>query len=447
MTLETASTALDPRLPTIGLRREDKPGERRAPLSPHHVAELVQDHGIAVQLEPAPARVFGDDEYAAAGASVSPRLDHCDLLLGVKEVAIERLAAERPHAFFSHLIKGQTQNVSLLRGLIEGRCTLLDYEPIVDAQGRRLIFFGRQAGHAGMIDALWAYGKRLKWEGLDNPFEEIRRAHDYADLDEARRHIAAVGDGIRRDRLPPNLRPVVVAFAGSGNVSKGAQEVFERLPYQELDPQDLAGLAEARERPRNVVYKTVLQRSQRLRRPDGGFDEAEYRHHPDRYASRMADHLPHLSILVNGTFWEPGIPRLVTIEQVRQLWRDSDRPKLRVIADITCDIEGSIELTVKATEPDDPVYVFELDSLAARSGVAGRGPVVLAVDNLPSELPREATERFGDSLLGFVPALARCDWSRPFHELALPEAVHRAIVVHRGALTPRYASLQPPGGA
>ena len=235
----------------------------------------------------------------------------------------------------------------------------------------------------------------------------------------------------------------MVAFAGSGNVSKGAQEVFERLPYLDVDAQDLEGLAEARERPRDVLYKTVLERPQRLRRADGGFDEAEYRHHPDRYASRMAEHLPHLSILVNGTFWEPGLPTLVTVDQIGRLWRDSDRPKLRVIADITCDIEGSIELTVKATQADEPepLYVYDLETGEARDGVAGRGPVVLAVDNLPSELPREATERFGDSLLRFVPALARCDWSRSFHDLVLPEELHRAVVVHRGSLTPRYSSL------
>ena len=142
--------------------------------------------------------------------------------------------------------------------------------------------------------------------------------------------------------------------------------------------------AEARERPCDVVFKTVLGRAQRLRGAHGGFDEAEYRHHPGRYSSRMAEYLPHLSILVNGTYWEPGLPALVTVDQIKQLWRDSDRPKLRVIADITCDVEGSIELTVKTTQPDDPVYVYDLDTGKARSGVAGRGPVV-AVDNLPSE--------------------------------------------------------------
>ncbi len=399
------------------------------------MAEIVQDHGVAVRVEPAPERIFEDEEYAVAGASISTSLDACDLLLGVKEVAIERLAPERAHACFSHLFKGQFQNVSLLRGVVERHCTLVDYEQIVDARGRRLIFFGRQAGHAGMIDALWAFGRRLKWEGLANPFEEIRRAYEYADLDEARRHIASVGERIRRDRLPPNLRPVVVAFAGSGNVSKGAQEVLERLPYLELDARDLGGLAEAREGPRDVVFKTVLDRPLRLRRADGGFDEAEYRHHPGRYVSRMAEHLPHISIFVNGTYWEPGLPRLVSVDQIGQLWRDSDRPKLRVIADITCDVEGSIELNVKATPSEQPVYVYDPETGEVRDGVAGRGPVVLAVDNLPSELPREATERFGDSLMRFVPALARCDWSRSFHDLALPEPLHRAVILHRGHRT------------
>ena len=117
------------------------------------------------------------------------------------------------------------------------------------------------------------------------------------------------------------------------------------------------------------------------------------------------------------------------------------RLELRVVADITCDVRGSVELNVATTSPDDPVYVYDLDTGEARHGVEGRGPVVLAVDNLPSELPRESTERFGDSLLRFVPALARCDWSRSFHDLALPEELHRAVVIHRGELTPRYSAL------
>ncbi|MFN2238707.1 MAG: bifunctional lysine ketoglutarate reductase /saccharopine dehydrogenase family protein [Thermoanaerobaculia bacterium] len=437
----------------IGIRKEDKNRwERRAPLTPDHVAELARMQKVEVVVQPSSRRAFHDLDYERSGAKLSLDLGDTSIILGVKEIPPERILDEKIYIIFPHVTKGQQTNMPMLQRFIERRCTLIDYELITDRRGRRLIFFGRHAGYAGMIDTLWALGRRLTHEGFETPFEQIRMAHGYSSLDEALRDVARAGERIRHEGLPVGLRPIVFAFTGSGNVIQGALEVFDRLPFSRIDPDQLRSLPEDRDRPRNLVYKTVLDRSHRFERRDGGeFDPGEFAGSPESYRSAVAPLLPHITALVNGVFWEPVQPRLVTKDDIRRLWAEEKQPKLRVIGDITCDIGGSIEMNVKATEPGDPIYVWDPATEGIQMGAAGPGPVILAVDNLPCELPIEASQHFGDSLLGFVPALGRCDWSRRYDELDLPPEIHRAIIVHQGELTPRYrflaASLEPAAGS
>jgi alpha-aminoadipic semialdehyde synthase len=406
----------------IGIRREDKNRwERRAPLTPEHVAELTR-HGVDVAVEPSTLRVFPDEAYRAAGARVVDDLSSCPLVLGVKEIPVERLNPGTAYFYFAHVTKGQPANMPMLRRLIELRATLVDYEKIADDRGRRLVFFGRHAGFAGMLDTLAALGKRLLWEGIDSPFASLRWAHDYADLEEAHAALARVADTIRRDGVPDALHPLVVGFTGSGNASKGAQEIFDQLPYEEILPEDLSSMFANEDLPRNILYKVVFTRS-------------------DRFGAPMAPHLRHLTALVNGIYWEPGHPRVARLDDIRELFGGDAAPRLRVIGDISCDLGGSIEANVRITTPGDPVYVYDTVSGEAVSGVAGRGPVILAVDNLPCELPVDASQHFGDALLRFLPALSRCDWSRPFDALELQDEIRRAVIVHRGRLTPSYADL------
>lgn len=429
----------------IGIRAEDKnEWERRAPLTPDHVRELVEKN-VRVLVEPSSLRIFPDSEYQSAGAELTSDLAPCSVILGVKEVPLDKLIGGKTYLYFSHVIKGQEYNMPMLERLLELGCTLIDYEPITDSRGHRLIFFGRHAGYAGMIDTLWTLGRRLASEGFATPLAQLRPAHEYASLEEALAHIARIGDEIRHGGMPPGLRPVVVAFTGSGNVSHGAQEVFDRLPWQSISPAELAHLEEDRDRPHNVVYKCVLEREDRYTPLNGGaFDASEYRSNPGAYASAIEPLLPHITVFVNGVYWEPGHPKLISTAMVRALWESESQPKLRVIGDITCDVGGSVEVNVRATDPGDPVYVWDVSSGSALSGVEGRGPVLMAVDNLPCELPADASSHFGDSLARFVPALARCDWSREFAALELPEEIRRAIITHQGALTPGYRYLEVP---
>jgi saccharopine dehydrogenase (NAD+, L-lysine-forming) len=407
----------------IGVRREDKNRwERRAPITPEHVAELAR-HGVTVCCEPSTVRVFPDGAFRDAGANIDGDLSSCPLVIGVKEIPAAKLKPGKAYAFFAHVAKGQPSNMPMLARMMELGCTLIDYEKIVDDRGRRLVFFGRHAGFAGMLDTLTALGRRLLWEGIASPFSTMKMAHEYADLEEAHADLARVADAVRRGGVPAQLHPLVFGFTGSGNVAKGAQEIFDHLPYEEILPEDLAAATADPDLPRNILYKVAFSRDERMAQ-DGS----------------MRRHLSHLTVLVNGVYWEPQHPRVVSFDDLRALFHGAS-PRLRVIADISCDVNGSIEANVRVTTPDNPIYVYDVARGEAVDGVAGAGPVILAVDNLPCELPVDASRSFGDALLRFLPALARCDWTLPFESLPLPDDVRRAVIVHRGKLTPAFAYL------
>jgi alpha-aminoadipic semialdehyde synthase len=176
--------------------------------------------------------------------------------------------------------------------------------------------------------------------------------------------------------------------------------------------------------------------------PDRGFALQDYYDHPERYRGTFARHLPSLDVLVNTIYWDERYPRLVTKDWTRDHYGAGKSARLQVIGDISCDIEGSIELTVETTYPDAPGFVYDPVADAALPGVEGIGPVVMAVDNLPCELPREASDHFSDVLRGMVPDLARADWSAEFENLALPPSLKAAVIVHRGRLTPPFAYLE-----
>jgi alanine dehydrogenase len=430
----------------IGIRREDKnQWERRVPLTPEHVRVLSGGQHLGVRVQPSPIRAFPDAAYASAGATITENLSGCKLILGVKEVPEALLLPGSTYVFFAHVAKGQHHNMPMLRRILELGCSLVDYEKIVDDRGRRLIFFGLQAGHSGMIDTLWALGRRLELEGIrPNPFAEIRQAWKYETLADAQTAVAAAGERILTEGLPPQLRPFVCGFAGYGNTYRGAAEVFDLLPIREVHPQDLGEIAADPNPPPDVAFKVVFHEEHAVEpaSPWDRFELQDYYLHPEKYRPVFERHLPHLTLLVNCIYWEPKYPRLVTKDALAKLFGGSAVPRLRVIGDISCDVGGSIECTVRCTDPGDPVFVWDTRQNRDLPGVAGRGPVVLAVDNLPCELPVDASEHFGDMLLPFVPALSRCDWGLPLESLPLPPEILRAVIVHRGKLAPAFAYLE-----
>lgn len=425
----------------IGIRREDKNRwEARAPLVPRDVQSLIRDQGIEVCIERSPIRVFPDAEYVSCGATVCDDLADCPVIVGIKEIPPAKLARGRSYVFFSHVIKGQPANMPMLRRLMELNGQLIDYERIIDDEGRRVVFFGRFAGRAGMIDTLWALGQRWRHEGVETPFATVRQAYRYEDLEHAKSNIAMVGEQIRRGGLPEACRPLVCGFAGYGQVSEGAQEIYDLLPIKEVSPGDLPSVAPSAK----GCFKVVFHEKDMVERVDGSspFELQEYYDHPELYRGRFSGYVPHLTLLVNGIYWEPKYPRLVTRDLLRELYGNSQRPRLRIIGDISCDVGGSVECTVRVTDPDKPVFVYEPGTGRVRDGVAGDGPVVLAVDNLPCELPVDSSAHFSRSLCPFVPALARADFSAPLAESGLPPELIRATIVYHGKLTEPYRYLE-----
>lgn len=416
--------------------------ERRAPLVPEHVQELIEQHGIQVVVESSPERVFSDEAYRRAGARVQSHLRDVPIIFGIKEIPPDYLEPRKVYIYFSHTIKGQPQNMPMLRRLVELQDTLIDYEKITDERGKRLIAFGYYAGVAGMIDTLWALGQRLRLFGLSTPFAQIRRAYQYTSYDEAKDHLRRIGETIRRNGLPDALVPLTVGFTGHGNVSHGAQDVLDLFPVEGISPEELGGIRRTARADR--IYKVVFDKAHRVapREPGKPFDEEEYYAHPERYRSIFENYLPYLVVVVNGVYWEPRYPRLITKEGLRRLWlQGKDRHPL-VIGDITCDVEGSVEITVKATDPEHPTFVYDPLTGAVQDGLEGRGVVVMAVDILPSELPRDASYYFSSILKGFVPAIARADYTVPYERLALPPELKRAVILLRGAFTPPFRYME-----
>ena len=173
---------------TLGIRREDKNRwEQRVPLTPQHVLELKKKYGIETFIQPSNIRVFSEDDYRKVGAHVQDSLTPSSVVFAVKEIPIDFFERGKTYVFFSHTIKGQKHNMPMLKKMMDMRCTLIDYERIVDKNGRRLVFFGRFAGLAGMVDTLWTFGQRLHWEQIDSPFTEIKQTIHYNDLEDIKK--------------------------------------------------------------------------------------------------------------------------------------------------------------------------------------------------------------------------------------------------------------------
>ena len=428
----------------IGVRREDKSRwERRVPVTPEDARRLREEHGIEVRVQPSPIRVFAEEEFTQAGALVREDLSACPIVFAVKEMPMDFFEPGKTYVFFAHVVKGQPFNMPMLRKMLELGCTLIDYERITDGNGRRLIFFGRHAGLAGMVETLWALGQRLEWEGMPNPFSQLRHTYEYKDLASVMEAVSKVGQELKVEGLPEPVTPLICGIAGYGNVARGVWEILDLLPIVEIEPQEVASLAERSDHATNVIYKAVFKEEHTAEpvSPGTRFELQDYYKHPEKYRGRFESYLPYLTTVVNCIYWEDKYPRLVTNEYLKQLY-SVGQPRLRVIGDISCDIGGAIECTVRSTEADRPVFVYDPFTGEAADGYAGEGPVVMAVDILPSELPRDASVDFSRVLSAFIPAIAQADFSAPFEQLALPPEIRRAVIAHRGELTPDYRYIE-----
>ena len=427
----------------IGIRREDKnKWERRVPLIPEDLKRLKGVYGIDAIVQPSEIRIYPDDVFRENGAIVKEDLSAADTIFAVKEIPVDLLAAGKTYIFFSHTIKGQTYNMGLLKRLMDLKCNLIDYERIVNEKNQRLIFFSIHAGYAGIIETLFSFGQKIKLKGIDSPLAQIKQAYEYTSIENAKEHIKQIAHQISEKGLPKELSPLIVGFAGDGNVSKGAQEIMDLLPIIEISPDQLDGIRKQDNVELKHIYKVVFKEQDMVTHLSGDFELQDYYDHPEKYASAMDLHLPKLDILVNCIYWTAKYPRLVTKTYLKGQTTSGMESKLSVIGDISCDIEGSIEITKAGTMPDNACFSYFPETDSFEDGILQNGITVMAVDNLPCEFSKESSMFFSNVVKEFTNDIVSADYGKTFDELQLPYPIKKALILHNGQLTDDYTYLE-----
>lgn len=424
----------------FAVRAEDKtPHEARMPLVPQHIRRLMTEAGMDFVVQPSAQRAFEESEFSELQIPLVEDLSDRDVVMGVKEMPTKQFSPGKTYIFFSHTIKGQPYNMASLQDMMAKGCTLIDYECIVDEQDKRLVFFGVHAGLAGMVNSIWSLGQRLKAQGIETPLATLKPALKYRTLQDAKDALQAVAGVCRDTGALKGLGPVVIGVTGNGRVSKGAQEISALLSPIEISPEQLLA-GEANED--GAFYQVVFEERHMARTKDGSdFDLQTYYNHPERFEGAFLRYLPHLTALVNCIYWEERYPRLVTKAELTEMHANGAQPKLRVIGDISCDIEGSVEVTLKGTDPGNPVFVYDVKTGEARDGFEGHGPLIMAVEILPTEIPRESSQAFSDALVDMMPGLAASDMSADFASWNPPAPLKKATIVYKGELTERFAYI------
>jgi len=429
----------------IGIRHEDKYAmERRCPITPSLISKLLlRSNLIEFDVEKSDKRVFKAEEFINAGAKIVDDARKSDVIFGVKEMPLDYFEPQKTYVFFSHVIKGQPYNMPMLKRMMALECNLIDYEKVEDETGKRLIFFGKYAGLAGMINSLWALGLRLKEQGFHTPFEKINQAYTYDSLDDIKKVISKVGFDIIHYGLPKELSPFVIGFTGYGNVSLGAQEIYNLLPVKEISPEELLVLNK-RSLPNNVLYKVVFKEKHLVDPIDknNNFELHDYYDFPEKYKSAFEKFVPHLSVLVNCMYWDARYPRLLTKQFLKDLYEKNECPKLTVVGDISCDPDGSIEATHKGTAIEDPLFVYNPHTASQTMGYKGDGLLIMAVDILPSELPKESSLGFADALDKYVIPIAVAKYDKSFYEIDLPAPIKRGLILLNGKFTPHFQYIE-----
>ena len=394
----------------IGVIREGKtPPDQRVPLTPAQCAELKRLYpDVDLVVESSEVRRIGDDEYRQEGIDVVTDLQGCDVLLGVKEVPLNELRDDTTYLFFSHTYKLQPYNAKLLRTIVDKRIRLIDYELIKRANGRRVIGFGRWAGIVGAYNGLRAWGLRHKT--FDLP-----RAIDCQDMKEMLAHAKAID-------LPADMK---IVLTGGGRVGMGAHELLSSLGLREVH-----GDALLSETFNEAVFARLDLHQYNARMDGKPFDMDEFVADATGYKSTFMPYAEVADMYIAGHYWAEGSPFLFTRDDMkRSTW------KVKVVADVSCDIDGPVACTLRPSTIADPVYGYDPSAETECAYDAPEGITVMAVDNLPCELPRDASHGFGKEMMAHViPLLVGGD-----RDDMLTNATETTL---EGKLSPKFAYLQ-----
>jgi saccharopine dehydrogenase (NAD+, L-lysine forming) len=368
----------------IGIIKEGKnPADRRTPFTPTQLSYLSENYKdtLTFYVESSTSRCFSDEEYIQAGIEVVGDISFCDLLMGVKEVPVSHLIPNKTYIFFSHTIKRQTQNRHLLQAVLEKNITLMDYEVLKDEHGNRTVAFGHWAGIVGAYNGLWAYGKK---SGLF----DLKRAMECFDKQE-----------LDQELLKVQLPPIKIIVTGTGRVGKGVVEILEQVGMKHVGPKEL--LLQYFDEP---VFSVLSTGDYYRRKTDGGYDKEELYANPEKYESHFLKYTEVSDILMAASYWDTKAPKLFDLEDI-----NSEEFSISVIADITCDVNGSIPTTVKTCSTSNPIFDVDRETFQVLPPFGKQNSIsVMAIDNLPTELPRNASEDFGNQLIKhFIPELLK----------------------------------------
>ena len=423
----------------IAIRREDKnKWEKRTPLVPSDVKELKEKYKIHTIVQPSSIRIFTDQEYIDAGAEINEDLNCASLILAVKEIPEKLFEYKKTYMFYSHTIKGQSYNMPMLKHMMSLKTNLIDYERIIYENNKNLISSSRHAGLAGMIESFYALGQKLKLNDFDTPFSKIKQAYEYESLEEARKEINLIGEQIKNQGLPKEICPLVIGFSGYGNVSKGAQEIFDLLPHKKITPSELIKNYENFSHDNKYLYKIIFKEEDLVKPIIGKFDLQKYYKFPEKYESQFERYISFLTMLVNCIYWTDSYPKLIT----KSYLQNNSNINLKIIGDISCDIDGAIEITNKSTQPDNPCFTYLSDKDEYIDGIQENGITIMAVDNLPCEFAKEASIEFSYALKKFANEIVSANYNDTFENLDLPNPIKKALILHNGSLTNEYRYME-----
>ncbi|KAI8995205.1 Saccharopine dehydrogenase-domain-containing protein [Trametes punicea] len=470
---------------TVGIRREDpaRIWERRCPITPDAVRELVQKDGIEVLVQPCERRVFTADDFLKAGAKLHPTLQPAHVIVGIKETPLGEVLTDplpppalhvhgaqhpllvpRTQVMFSHTVKGQLYNMELLSKFLasENRSApdggallprLIDYELLTGEDGRRTVGFGWFAGVAGALEALCAMAQAHLELGVASPFLYTPRPHTQPSLASIRSLLRdVVGARIRSAGTPKSLGPLVIGVTGTGKVAEGCLSILEELPVQMVTVDKLHSIVTNPNTDLHKIYVVHAHAKDYFVRRDGHpFERSHYYAHPDQYVSEFHTKVaPYLSLLLHGAGWAPGYPRLMTNEQLTttlEIAQTLGKGRFACIGDISCDIEGGLEFLSRATTLSSPFYTARPSTLPAHLPSV----TIMAVDILPTALPLEASQHFSKAFMPYLRSIISeyvHPQQQPMSEeqRKIQEALERATVASGGELRAPFEWLRQPLG-
>lgn len=392
---------------TIGLIREGKiPADNRVALTPAQ-CKWIHKNSDAVKIiaQSSSTRCFTDREYLSAGIEVTEDMSGCDILLGIKEVPIDQLIDGKTYLFFSHTKKKQPRNQKMLQSILEKKITLIDYECLEHDDGHRIIGFGFFAGVVGAHNGMMAYGNRTGLYKLDRVYKQ-----------RSFRELIHTYFGLRL----PNVK---IAVTGSGRVAHGILEIMNLLGVNEVEPDEYL-----KRRFSYPVYTQLKGAELYVNKVTRKYNREDFHEHPENYECKFLPYTEQTDILMNGVYWDKNVPRLFEKSDATE-----DSFIIQTIADITDDINGSIPINIGDQTIENPVYGVDKKSLEKTDPYLPASIDIMAVGNLPNELPRDASRYFGEQLIKYVLEDLVGNGS---------EIIKRATIVKNGELTPPFEYLR-----